>query len=69
MIAKIRKRYKKLYCVITFMFFLGLYINVLYVYASEKKGKNVDVSHQKYTYTEMKNDIFALQKNTAIILV
>ena len=62
MIAKIRKRYKKIYCVITFMAFLGLYINVIYVNASEKKSKIVDVSHQKYTYNEMKNDIFALQK-------
>ena len=62
MIAKIRKNYKRLYVMIVLVAFLGLYRNVLYVNASEKRGKIVDVSHQKYTYTEMKNDILVLQK-------
>lgn len=60
--ARTRKIYKKIYIIVTFIVVFGINIISIQVNASDKNGKVVDVSHKKYTYNEMKKDIYTLQK-------
>lgn len=56
----IMKKKSIYYSVVVILLFLAL--GGIHVQASDKNGKIVNVSHQKYTYSEMKKDIEALEK-------